>query len=144
MRELIRRKLPITFGAFIESYSEFLLGILPIQYPNPSSKQPHMIDMAPSRKNTIQVTVVAPAAPKGLGKTIDAPEPADRLHNLSNVYISDAEDSHSNSASSRGMQAAEPKPQLNDEQLLQMLFTMWKQIEDQQTKMIRHREAVRL
>ena len=35
------------------------------------------------------------------------------------------------------MQATEPEPQLNSEQLLQMLSTLRKQMEDQQTEMIR-------
>jgi len=38
------------------------------------------------------------------------PEPADRQPNPSDVHISDAEDSYSNSASPRGMQAASLNP----------------------------------
>jgi len=39
------------------------------------------------------------------------------------------------------MQAAEPKPRPDGEQLLHMLFTLWKQMEDNQTEMIRLCEA---
>ena len=75
--------------------------------------------MAPPRRHVTQATVVAPLLQKG--KTIEAPDPEDRRPNLSDIHISNAEDSHSNVASPRGMQVAEPKPQLNSEQLLQML-----------------------
>jgi len=97
--------------------------------------------MAPPRKHLTQATAAAPAAPKGKGKTVEAPKSADRRPNLSDIHIIDAEDSHSNLASPRGMQAAEPEPQHTSKQLLQMFFTLRKQMEDQQTKMIRLREA---
>ena len=99
--------------------------------------------MAPPRKHVSQATAAAPA-PKGKGKTIEAPEPADRWPNPSDVHISDAKDSHSNSASPWGMQAAEPKPQHTSEQLLHMLSTLRKQVEDQQTEMIQFRERAEL
>ena len=40
------------------------------------------------------------------------------------------------------MQAIEPEPQHTSEQLLQMLSTLRKPMEDQQTEMIRLREAM--
>ena len=51
-----------------------------------------MTDMAPSRKS-VNPTTVDPAAPKGKGKVIEAAEPTDRQPNLSDVHISDVEDS---------------------------------------------------
>jgi len=42
------------------------------------------------------------------------------------------------------MQATEPKPQLNGEQLIQMIFTVWKQTERQLTEMIQLCEAAAL
>ena len=87
------------FGAWInslENYPQHLMFLLrvilnpysasfSIQYTNPSTKQPRTIDMTPSRKNFIQATTVVTVTPKGKGKTIDAPEPADRQPNLSDV-----------------------------------------------------------
>ena len=48
-------------------------------------------------------------------------EPTDHRPNLSNVHISDIDDSHSNTAPPRGMQAAKLEPHPNSEKLLQML-----------------------
>jgi len=79
-----------------------------------------MIDMAPLRKSVNQTTV-DPAAPKRKGKAIEAAEPMDRPPTLSDVHISDAEDSHPNTASSLRMQTTEPEAPLNSDQLLQML-----------------------
>ena len=75
------------------------------------------------------------------GKTIEVPEPADRRPNLPDVYIPNVEDSYSNSASPRVVQTTEFEPQLNNEQLLQMLSTMRKQMGDQQIEMIQLCEA---
>jgi len=49
---------------------------------------------------------------------------------LSDVNISNAEDSHPNIASPLRMQSAEPELLLNDDQLLQMLSSMQKQMEN--------------
>ena len=59
--------------------------------------------MAPLRKNVTQATVATPTAPKRQEKTIDTPELVDRWHSLSDVHIFIVEDSHSNSASLRGV-----------------------------------------
>jgi len=66
--------------------------------------------MAPLRKHVTNATADAPVTLKGKGKTIEAPEPADHQPNPSDVHISNTEDSRSNSASPREMQAVEPKP----------------------------------
>jgi len=117
-----------------------------------------LLDLSPSNTSTLPLNILTrliwlhqgehhpgyvrdPTAPKRKGKTIQAPEPADGRPNLFDVYIPDAEDSHSNTVPPCGMQAAEPDPQPDSEQLLQMLFTPWKQMEDQQTEMIRLREV---
>ena len=94
--------------------------------------------MALSKKNITQATVATPAAPKGKGKTIEVLEPADRQPNLSDVHISDADNSHSNFASPRGHWTWTPA---NGKQLLHMLSIMRKQMEDQQTEMIWLRET---
>ena len=59
---------------------------------------------------------------------------------LSDVHISDAKDSHPNTASAPRMQTTEPEPPFNGDQLLQMLSSTQNQMENQQTKMIRLRE----
>jgi len=100
-----------------------------------------MIDMAPSRKNITQVTTTTPTALKEKGKIIEVPEPANRCPNLFDVHIFNVDDSHSNSASPREMEAAEPEPQPNGEQVLQMTSIMRMQMKDQQIEMIRLREA---
>ena len=51
-----------------------------------------------------------PCRSKRKGKNYQSVEPEDRRPNLSDVNISDAEDSHSNIASPQGMQGAEPGP----------------------------------
>ena len=98
--------------------------------------------MAPPRTNITQAMTVVLAALKRKGKTNEAPEPADHWPNLSDVHISNTSDSHSNTALPRGTQAAEPEHWPGGEQVLQMLFTLRKQMEDQQTEMIRLREVV--
>jgi len=60
----------------------------------------------------------------------------DHRPTLSNVHISDAEDSYPNTTSPLRMQTTEPKPLLNGDQLLQMLSFMRKQMENQQTEII--------
>ena len=60
---------------------------------------------------------------------------------LSDVYISEAKDSHPNTVSPLRKQIVEPEPPLNVDQLLQMLSSMRKQMENQHTKMI-HLRAV--
>ena len=100
--------------------------------------------MVPSRKDVTQATAATPTTPKGKGKAIEAHEFADRQPNPSNIHNSSAEDSHSNFASPRQTQVAEPEPQYNSEQLLQMLSNMQKQMEDQQMKMIWLRETTAL
>ena len=60
---------------------------------------------------------------------------------LSDVYISDAKDSHPTVVSPLRMQTIEPAPPLNKKQLLQMLSSMRKQLENQRTVMIRLREV---
>ena len=68
---------------------------------------------------------------------IEAAEPTDCRPTLADVHISDAEDSHPNTASPLKMQTAEPEPPLNDDQLLQKLSSMQEQMKNQQTEMIR-------
>ena len=99
-----------------------------------------MIDMAPSLKSVNQTTV-DPAAPKRKRKVIEAAEPTDRWPNSSDIHIPDAEDSYPNTTSPLRMQSAEPEPPLNSDQLLQILFSIWKQMENQQTEMIWLREV---
>ena len=97
-----------------------------------------MTDMAPLRKSINQTTVNL-AAQKGKGKIIETVEPADRRPILSDVHISDVEDSHPKTAFHSGcrpMQTAEPEPPLNGDQLLQVLSSMRKQMENQQMEMI--------
>ena len=86
--------------------------------------------MTLSRK-IVNQTTVASADPKRKEKIIEAAELVDRRPNLADVHISDAENSHSNTASSLGMQTAEPQSPLDSDQLLQMLSTMRKQMENQ-------------
>ena len=71
---------------------------------------------------------------------IEVAEPTDRRPTLSDIHISDAKDSHPNTASPLKMQTAEPEPPLNGDQLLQMISSMQKQMENQQMKMIRLRK----
>ena len=49
---------------------------------------------------------------------------------LSDVHISNAEDSHPNATSPLRMQTTEPEPPLNDDQLLQVLSSIQKQMID--------------
>ena len=96
--------------------------------------------MALLRKNVSQATVAAPTALKGKGKVIEAAEPASHRTNLSDVHVRDDEDSHSSSASPQGVLVTESKPWHTSEQLLQMLSSLQKQMEDQQAEMIQLRE----
>ena len=100
-----------------------------------------MTDIAPSRKS-VNWTTVDPVLPKRKEKVIEAAEPTDRRPTLSDSHISHAEDSHPNTTSPFKMQPSEPEPLLNGDQLFQMLSSMQKQMENQQTKMIRSRDVV--
>jgi len=82
--------------------------------------------MAPSRKNVIQAAAAVPNAPKGKGKAIEAPEPADHQTNPSDVHIHDEEDSYSFSATPLGALGAKHEPQHTSEQLHQMLLNIRK------------------
>ena len=99
--------------------------------------------MAPSRKSVNQTTV-NPAALKRKGKAIEAAKPMDCRPTLSDIHISDTEDYHPNTALPLKMQTAESEPPLNGDQLLQMLSSMRKQMENQQTDVIRLREVATL
>jgi len=70
--------------------------------------------MASSRKSVNQ-TSVDPVVLKRKGKVIEATEPTDRWPTLSDVHISDVEDSHLNYASPLRMQTVESEPPLNDD-----------------------------
>jgi len=61
----------------------------------------------------------------------------DHRPTLSDVHVSDVEDSHPNTVSPLRKQSAKPEPLLSSDQLLQMLSSMWKQMENQQMEMIR-------
>jgi len=84
-----------------------------------------MTGIAPSRKGVNQ-TLVDSVVLKRKGKVIEAAEPKDRHPTLSDIHISDTEDSHPNTASPLTMQTAEPEPLLNGNQLLQMLSSKQK------------------
>ena len=71
-----------------------------------------MTDMSPSRKSVNQ-TMVDLVATKRKGKAIETAELMDRQPTLSDVHISDAEDSHPNTASSLRMQTAKLEHPLN-------------------------------
>ena len=73
---------------------------------------------------------------------IEAIKSTDRRPTLSDVHIFDAEDSHPNTMSPLRMQTIKPEPPLNGDQLLQMLYSMQKQIENQQREMIYLREVI--
>ena len=81
--------------------------------------------MAPSRKSVNQIMVDF-VTPKRKGEVIEAAEPTDRRPTLSEVYISDAEDSHPSTTLPHRKQTAEPKPPLNGGRLLQVLSSMRK------------------
>jgi len=72
---------------------------------------------------------------------IEAIKSTDRRPTLSDVHIFDAEDSHPNTMSPLRMQTIKPEPPLNGDQLLQMLSSIQKQMENQQTEMICLREV---
>jgi len=63
---------------------------------------PYTIDMASLRKSVNQATA-APTEPKEKGKVIEAAEPVNHRPNLSDIHISDAEDSYSKTALPLGM-----------------------------------------
>ena len=92
-----------------------------------------MTDMAPLRKSINQTTVDL-VVPK---KAIDSAEPTNRRPILSDVHISDAEDFHPTAVSPLRRQTVEIASLLNGDQLLQMLFSMREQLENQHTEMIR-------
>ena len=88
-----------------------------------------MIDMALSRKS-VNRTMVDPVAPKRRDKVIEAAKPIDSRPNISDGHIFDAEVSHPNTASPLRMQSTELEPSLNCDQLLKMLPSMRKQMEN--------------
>ena len=91
--------------------------------------------MAPQRKNAAQDTTIAPASPKEKGKAIEVAKPASRHPNLSDIHITDAEDSQSSSVSSQRVLTVVPEPRYTNEQLLQMLSSLQKQLEEQKMEM---------
>ena len=84
--------------------------------------------MAPSRKSINQATVTF-ADSKEKRKIIESAKTVDCQPNLSDVHISNTEDSYSNTVLPLGMQIAKYEPPLNGDQLLQMLSIMQKQTE---------------
>jgi len=71
-----------------------------------------MSDMTPSRKSVNQI-MIDPVILKRTTKAIEAAEPMNQRPILSDIHVSDAEDSHPNVASSLRKQTAEPEPPLN-------------------------------
>ena len=90
--------------------------------------------MAPLKKN-VNLATPPPPLPKERGKLLKWLS-LQIVAQLSDIHICDAKDSHSNLALPWRMQVTEPKYQLNSEQLLSMLSTLRKRMEDQQTEMI--------
>ena len=85
--------------------------------------------------------MVDPLILKRKAKVIKAAELTNRRATLSDVHISDTEDSHPNTASPLKKQTAELEPPLNGGQLLRMFSPLRKQMKNQQTEMIRLREV---
>ena len=85
-----------------------------------------MTDVAPSGKS-INQTTTDPVIPKKAAKAIEAAEPTNRRPTLSDVLISDAEDSHPTVVSPLRRQSAKPALSPNEYELLQMLSSMQKQ-----------------
>ena len=97
--------------------------------------------MAPPRKNVSKAIAAAPASSKGRGKAVEVAEPASRHPIISDVHITDAEDFQSSAASPQRVLTAMSEPRHINEQLLQMLFSLQKQMEEKKTEMGRLREA---
>jgi len=76
-----------------------------------------MTDMAPSRKS-INKTTVDHVILKKAAKVIGAAEPTNCRPTLSDVHISDMDDSHPIAVSPLRRQIAESAPSLNKDQLL--------------------------
>ena len=76
-----------------------------------------MLGMTPLKKNVNQATTVASAAPEGNGKTIGVTKPTDRRPNYP-TSISPMLNILNQITHRWRMQVAEPKSQLNSEQLL--------------------------
>ena len=85
--------------------------------------------MAPSRKSVNQATFDFVIS-KRTTKAIEVAEPMNRRPTLSDDHISNAKDSHPTAMSPLKRQTAEPEPPLNGNQLLQMLSSMQKQLEN--------------
>ena len=86
--------------------------------------------MAPSRKSVNQATVDSVILKK-IAKAIEVAESTNHQPTLSDIHISDAEDSHPTAVLPLKRQTSEPKPPLNSDQLLQMLSFVQKQMENQ-------------
>ena len=87
--------------------------------------------MAPPRKNTSQAPAAAPATSKGKkGKLLKSSKPANHHPNLSDVHITDAEDSQSSYTLPQRAHTAVLEPRHTNEQLLQMLSSLQKHMEE--------------
>jgi len=91
---LIPSELSTALGAFIaiteSTFETFCQNILLLPLKLPSTT-----DMAPSRKSVKQ-TIVDPVIQKRKGEMIEAAEPMDRQPTLSDIQISNTEDSYPN------------------------------------------------
>jgi len=98
--------------------------------------------MAPPRKNTTQAPATALAVSKGKGKVVEVAEPANRHPNQFDVHITDAEDPQSSSTLSQRPHTAVLQSWHTNKQLYRMLFSLQKQMKEQQTEL--GRQAVLL
>jgi len=126
------RKLPTAFGAFIESF-ESTPSSSP--HPIPFLKTTSRYRYGFNKEERHPCYSRCPHRSEKIGEAVEAPKPADRQTNSSDVHIQDEEDSHPSSATQRRALATEPEPQHTSEQLHQMLFNLRKQMEDQQAEM---------
>ena len=85
-----------------------------------------MTYVAPSGKSISQTTI-DPVIPKKAAKAIEAAEPTNHRPTISDIHISDAEDSHPTVMSPLRRQTVKPAPPANEYELLQMLSSMQKQ-----------------
>jgi len=105
-------------------------------------KLPSMTDMAPSRKSVNQITA-DPIVSRKATKMIEAAEPTNCQPTLSDIrrpYLRRGGLPSYHRVTTQG-QTAEFVPLSNEDQLLQMLFSMRNQLENQRTEMIRLREV---
>ena len=83
---------------------------------------------------------MVPTASKEKGKTFEVPKPANRRPNLSDIHIPMPEILTQTLHHHVGCKQLNLNPRPDGEQLLQMLSTLQKQMEDQQIELTRLRE----